>query len=42
VEWGRAKAAFDFSHHSCYSFPMFDSDGVGTDIIVTVMLYQCR
>jgi hypothetical protein len=42
VKWRRAKAAFDFCHHSCYPFPMFHSDGVGIDIIVTGMLYQFR
>jgi hypothetical protein len=22
VKWGRANAAFDFCHHSCYPLPM--------------------
>src|ERR1700731_2768809 len=42
VEWWRAKAAFDFCHHSCYSFPMLDSGGGGNHIVLTEMLYQFR
>jgi hypothetical protein len=42
VKRRRAKAAFDFCHHSCYPFQMFHSEGVGNDIVLTEMIYQFR